>query len=114
MTQFTAKLKDARGNIIVVTREDGTDCMVQLPDDITSLNFNAKAVPGFLRRGTPVRFAMTIGPNGAPMSPVEKIEIFAPRAGGSSSQPSDAIHPWHPPRRPTAASAGPAEPVDGR
>ncbi|TWT64689.1 hypothetical protein [Allorhodopirellula solitaria] len=83
VTKFSGKLKDARGNVIVVTREDGTDCMVQFPDEITSLKFSAAAVPGYLRRGTPVRFAMAIGPNGAPISPVEKIEIFAPLGPGA-------------------------------
>lgn len=69
--------------MIVVTREDGTECLVQFPDKITSLSFIAKAVPGYLRRGTPVRFAMAIGPNGAPISPVEKLVIFAPLAPGA-------------------------------
>lgn len=80
VTKFSATLKNARGNVIIVTREDGTECMVQFPDDITSMSFIAKAAPGLLRQGTPVRFAMAIGPNGAAISPVEKIEIFAPLA----------------------------------
>tara|TARA_A100001391_G_C5002142_1_gene261061 strand:- start:106 stop:993 length:888 start_codon:yes stop_codon:yes gene_type:complete len=82
VTKFSGTLKDARGNVIIVTREDGTDCMVQFPDDITLLSFTAKAVPAALQRGTPIRFAMAIGPNGAPISPVEKIEIFSPLGPG--------------------------------
>lgn len=89
VTKFSGTLKDARGNVIVVTREDDSECFVQVPDRITSLSFSAKAIPAYLRRGTPVRFAMAIGPNGAPISPVEKVVIFSPLAPGAVP-PSEA------------------------
>ncbi len=78
ITEFKGTLKGAQGNVITVTREDGTECMVQFPDEITSLNFVATALPAYLRRGMPVRFATVLGPTGMPMMPVEKIEIFSP------------------------------------
>jgi hypothetical protein len=78
ITEFKGTLKGAQGNVITVTREDGTDCMVQFPDEITSLNFVATALPAYLRRGMPVRFATVLGPTGMPMMPIEKVEIFSP------------------------------------
>ncbi|MCM2372793.1 hypothetical protein [Aporhodopirellula aestuarii] len=78
VTVFDGTLKDARGNIITVTREDGTECTVQFPDEITSLEFVGKALPAYLRRGTPIRFATVLGPTGMPMAPVNQLQIFAP------------------------------------
>lgn len=78
VTKFTGTLKNARGNIIVVTRDDGAECMVQFPDEITSLTFVAEALPAYLRRGMPIRFATVLGQTGMPVSPVTKIEIFSP------------------------------------
>lgn len=78
VTEFKGTLKGVRGNIVSVTRDDGVDCMVMFPDQITGVEFIAKALPAYLRRGTMVRFATTLGPTGMPLTPVNKLEIIAP------------------------------------
>lgn len=76
--EFKGTLKDARGNMVTVAGDDGTEYIVQYPDEITSLEFIAKALPAYLRRGMPIRFATVLGPTGMPMAPVNQIEVFAP------------------------------------
>jgi len=78
VTEFKGTLKDARGNLITVTREDGTDCLVMFPDEITGMNFVANALPAYLRRGMPIRFATVLGPTGMPLRPIDKIEVYSP------------------------------------
>ncbi|MCG8651077.1 MAG: hypothetical protein MI861_14665 [Pirellulales bacterium] len=78
VTEFKGKLKDFQRGVLLVSRDDGAEVMIQLPDDLSSFNFVAQAKPGFLQRGTMVRFAGTFGPNGTPLSPIEKVEVFQP------------------------------------
>ena len=78
VTQFKGKLKGVRGNVLAVTREDGTDVMVQPPDDLASFAFVATAKPAFLQRGNLVRFSGTFGPTGIPVTPIAKVEVFQP------------------------------------
>lgn len=88
VTKFQGILKASQGNLITVTREDGVDCLVQFPEQITSLNFVAKALPAYLRPGMPIRFTTTLGPGGQPLTPVDRIEIFAPIAANMVSHAS--------------------------
>jgi hypothetical protein len=78
VTEFKGTLKGVRGNIVSVEREDGVECIVMFPDEITGVEFVADALPAYLRRGTLVRFATTLGPTGMPMTPVDKLEVIAP------------------------------------
>ena len=78
VTEFKGSLKGFQRGVLVVTRDDGTDVMVQLPDDISSFNFVATAKPAFLRRGTMVRFSGMFGPGGVALAPIRQIEVFQP------------------------------------
>jgi len=78
VTEFKGKLKGVRGNILTVTREDDVDCLVMFPEELNALEFVAQALPAYLRRGMPIRFATTLGPTGMPLTPVDKLEVIAP------------------------------------
>ncbi|MEM6363861.1 MAG: hypothetical protein AAF745_05500 [Planctomycetota bacterium] len=78
VTEFKGTLKSVRGVMMTVTRDDGTDVLVQLPDDPSSLTLVAKAMPAYLKRGMLVRFDTVIGPSGQPTQPVSKLVVFAP------------------------------------
>lgn len=78
VTQFKGKLKGFQRGVLAVTREDGTDVMVQPPDDIANFNFVATAKPAFLQRGSLVRFSGAFGPTGMAAAPIEKVEVFQP------------------------------------
>ncbi|MEM9368024.1 MAG: hypothetical protein AAGD07_18685 [Planctomycetota bacterium] len=78
VTEFKGTLSGVRGNVLMITREDGTEVQVQFPDRLESLRYVAKASPSAARSGALVRFQTTLGPTGAPLSPVEKLTFFAP------------------------------------
>ncbi len=78
VTEFEGKLIGTQGNVLMVAREDETEVLVQMPDDVTSLTFVAEAEREFLRRGMMVRFEAEFAPNGAPTAPVENLEVFQP------------------------------------
>ncbi|MEM1227097.1 MAG: hypothetical protein AAGJ40_15470 [Planctomycetota bacterium] len=78
VTEFRGTLKSVRGKLMTVTREDGTDVLVQMPDSPPDLKFVAKALLAYLRRGMWVRFDTNLGPAGMPVSPVNKLVVFAP------------------------------------
>ena len=81
VTEFKGKLKSFQRGILVVTRDDDTEMMVQLPDDASAFQFVATAKPAFLKRGTMVRFDGTFNQAGVPMSPVKSVEVFQPITG---------------------------------
>lgn len=75
---FKGKLKESYGNLLVVTRDDGTDVTVKLHDDPTRLRFVADAKIAFVRPQMMARTTVSLGPAGAPVSPVDQIELFQP------------------------------------
>ena len=76
--EFKGKLKDSQRNLMVVTREDGTDVTVKLHDDPTRLRFVADAKLAYLRPQMMARTTVNLGPAGAPVSPADLIELFQP------------------------------------
>jgi len=76
--EFKGTLKDSQRNLMVVTRDDGTDVTVKLHDDPTRLRFIADAKPAFLRPQMMARTTVSLGPAGLPVSPAETIELFQP------------------------------------
>jgi len=64
--------------IIKVVDADGTEILVQLPQDLTRVRFNADADPQGLRPGMMVRFQASFGPGGVPLEAVKQVEIFHP------------------------------------
>ena len=78
VTKFQGKLKGFQRGILAVTRDDGTDVMIQPPDDISAFTFVATAKPAFIQRGQLVRFTGMFQPNGVPTEPITKVEIFQP------------------------------------
>ena len=81
VTEFKGTLKSFQRGIVLVTREDGTEVMVQPPDDLSTFEFVATAKPAFLQRGVLVRFSGTFNQAGVPISPVTSVEIFQPISG---------------------------------
>lgn len=81
VTEFRGQLKGFQRGIVNVLREDGTEVMVQLPESLSSFQFVATAKPAFLQRGSLVRFQGTFTPNGIPLEPVTRVELFQPVAG---------------------------------
>jgi len=76
--EFKGTLKDSQRNLMVVTRDDGTDVTVKLHDDPTRLRFIADAKLAFLRPQMMARTTVNLGPAGVPVSPAELIELFQP------------------------------------
>jgi len=76
--ELKGTLKDSQRNLIVVTRDDGTDVTVKLHDDPTRLRFIADAKLAFLRPQMMARTTVNLGPAGVPVSPAELIELFQP------------------------------------
>ena len=62
VTQFRGKLKGFQRGVVLVQKEDGTDVMVQMPENINSFQFVALAKPAFLQRGQLVRLSGTFNP----------------------------------------------------
>lgn len=80
VTEFKGKLKSFQRGVLVIDREDGTEVMVQPPNDLSSFHFVAEAKLPFLQRGTMVRFSGMFGPNGVPLEPIQSVEVFQPIA----------------------------------
>jgi hypothetical protein len=78
VTNFKGTLKGIQRGVLSVTREDGTDVLVQPPDEISGFTFVATAKPAFLQRGQMVRFSGAFGPTGIAVAPIDKVEIFQP------------------------------------
>lgn len=78
ITNFKGTLKAFRQGIVVVEKEDGSEALVAVPNQITSFQFVAKAAPAFLRPGMSLRFTAEFGPGGVPLAPVSKLTFFQP------------------------------------
>lgn len=78
VTKINGTIKGFQRGVLLVTRDDGTDVMVQPPTKATSFTFVAEAKPAFLQRGMFVRFKGSFNANGMPTAPINKIEIFQP------------------------------------
>ncbi len=78
VTEFKGTLKSFQRGVVLVTRDDGTEVMVQPPDDPSAFQFIATAKPAFLQRGMMVRFSGAFNPAGVPMSPITRVELFQP------------------------------------
>jgi hypothetical protein len=76
--EIAGKLKGAQGQLMVLTREDGTEVTVMLHQDPTRLRLIADAKRTFLRPQMLIRADVTIGPTGGLTAPVELIEVFQP------------------------------------
>jgi hypothetical protein len=81
VTEFTGKLKGFQRGILLVTRDDDTEMLVQLPEDASAFQFIADAKPAFLQRGAMVRFNTDFNQLGVAVSPVTRVEIFQPISG---------------------------------
>lgn len=81
VTEFTGALKSVQRGVLLVTKEDGTEMMVEPPDDISKFQFVAAAKPAFLTRGTLVRFSGNFSPAGVPQAPISQVEVFQPITG---------------------------------
>ena len=108
IASFKGTLKGFNRGVLMVTREDGTEAMVQPPADISSFVFTASAKPQFLQRGMMVRFQGSFAPNGNPTAPITKVEIFQPvnlQALKGHTRPlfTPGVHPVdrHAPKQPT-------------
>ncbi len=78
VTEFKGKVKAARGNILVITKEDDTEAMVMLSKVPTKLLFSATANPTGLRPGWMVRLEGNFTPQGVATAPVSQFELFVP------------------------------------
>lgn len=76
--EFKGALKDSQRNLIIVTRDDGTDVTVKLHDDPTRLRFIADVKIAFVRPQMMARTVVSLGPAGVPVSPVDRVELFQP------------------------------------
>lgn len=81
VTEFKGALKSFQRGVMLVSRDDGTEVMVQPPEDLTRFQFIATAKPAFLQRGMLVRFQGTFNQAGVSLSPVTKVELFQPISG---------------------------------
>ncbi len=81
VTEFKGKLKALEQGVMIVTRDDGTDVMVQPPEDISKFQFVAKAQLPFLRQGMLVRFTGSFNRAGIAQSPIARVELFQPISG---------------------------------
>lgn len=98
VTQFRGKLKGFQRGVVLVQKEDGTDVMVQMPENISSFQFVALAKPAFLQRGQLVRLSGTFNPvNGMAVTPINKVELFQPvngkLTGGTREQYVPGVYP---------------------
>ena len=78
VSNFKGTLKGVQRGVLQITRDDGTEVMVQLPASATGFTFVAEAKPQFLQRGMLVRFSGSFAPNGVAAAPIDKVEIFQP------------------------------------
>ena len=83
VTEFSGKLKGMNRGVLLITRDDGTEIMVQAPDSPAGLTFVATAKPPFLKPGMLVRFTGMFGPTGIAAAPIQKVELFQPVAAAA-------------------------------
>jgi hypothetical protein len=76
--EVRGKLKEVRRNIMIVTREDGTDVSVLMDADPTKLLFSAEAGPQAFHPRMLVRVEAMFGPTGQPVMPITTVELFQP------------------------------------
>ncbi len=69
-------LKGVRGNLLTITKADGSEVAVKLNEDPTKLVFSAEALRTWVRPGIFARVNVAIGPNGKPSAPIEQVELF--------------------------------------
>jgi hypothetical protein len=81
VTEFKGALKSFQRGVLLVTKDDGTEMMVQPPDDVSKFQFVATAKPAFLTRGILVRFSGTFNQAGVPQAPISRVEVFQPITG---------------------------------
>jgi hypothetical protein len=81
VTEFKGKLKGFQRGILTFVRDDGTEVLVQPPEDAAAFQFVAAAKLGFLQRGALVRFTGTFNQAGISLEPIAKIELFQPITG---------------------------------
>ncbi|QDT06527.1 hypothetical protein K227x_49370 [Rubripirellula lacrimiformis] len=81
VTEFKGALKSFERGMLIVVREDGTEVMVQLPDDPSAFTFVAEAKPPFLRQGMLVRFSGTFTAAGQATAPIETVTVIQPPTG---------------------------------
>lgn len=98
VTNIKGTLKGIQRGVLMVTRDDGTEVMVQMPQMASSLMFIADAKPAFLQRGMLVRFKGSFNANGVSAAPIDKIEVFQPinlqNIPGHSREPFvPGVHP---------------------
>lgn len=93
VTEFKGTLKGFQRGVVSVLRDDGTEVMVQLPDNVASFQFVAKALPAFLQRGSLVRFTGTFNQAGISLSPITKVELFQPVAGRLAGRARESYVP---------------------
>lgn len=100
VTEFKGTLKGFQRGMLIVEREDGTEIMVQPPEDRSAFEFIATAKPAFLQRGMMVRFNGTFNQAGFPMAPVPRLEIFQPITGKVPNHSREKFLPGvHPDRK---------------
>ncbi len=80
VTEFKGKVKAARGNLLVVTKEDDTEVTVLLNQNPGKFLFSATANPAGLRPGWLVRITGSFSPQGVATAPVNQFELFLPFA----------------------------------
>ncbi len=78
VTEFKGAVKSATPRGLIVTRDDGTEINVMLPDEAPSLQFIANVKPAFLSKGAFVRFNGTFMANGQATEPIKRVEFFQP------------------------------------
>ncbi len=93
VTEFKGKLKGFEQGVLIVTRDDGTDVMVQLPKDLPKLQFIATAKFEFLQPGMPVRFTGTFNQAGVAQSPIARVELFQPISGNLTGHYREMFSP---------------------
>ena len=112
VTEFKGKLKGFQRGVVYVQREDGTDMMVQVPDNLTAFQFVALAKPAFLKRGQLVRLTGTFNPvNGMAVSPINKVELFQPVSGAMPGRIREQYLPGVYPQQQNENQQGFAGPV---
>ncbi len=109
VTEFKGALKSFQRGVLLVTKEDGTEMIVQPPDDVSKFQFVATAKPAFLTRGTLVRFSGSFNPAGIPQAPITKVEVFQPITGKVTGHTRDRFVPGVYPER--SARNQPPEPI---
>lgn len=76
--EFEGQLAGFKQGMLLVKRDDGVEVTVKPPQDALGFDFQAPIEFSFLQRGMLVRFNGNFNQAGAPVDPVEGIEVFLP------------------------------------